>query len=422
MSLILLNEESHIRLKMVDFSKQTDHIPAYVYRLGIDHGEVILIKDRKLFDVPKTIHGQHYEYKKAILNDYEENPGSTGVILLGLKGSGKTMLAEDLANSFLGKGWPVIMIDSAIPGQFIRLVLEMIGPCMLMFDEFGTTYDEEERNKLLSFFSDTSLKKVLMVVTANSEDQLNPYMLNRPQRFRYCIRYNGLTKQVLTDLMDIHTVNRNLRRYLHYYALRYSISYDMALLIIKMAAQCRTVDELNALLEIRNVPEALWPVFRIIGVSFENAPFTGELVLTTVDHTLELELFHHETDQLLESASFEFETGKKILYAGEDETMEQWRCIVNDRLQIKLNYCMSEYVPSKKSMRVVIENGKAMANSSWGTKPTEKGNKWDDDRPTNVASKIMAQLSDVSKLNETDSNYPIANYLSMFTGVNDRSK
>lgn len=416
MSLILINEENLVRLKTIDFSKQIDHIPPYVYRLGVDKDEVLLIKDRKLFDVPKTIYGSHYKYRDAILKDYEESPGSTGAILLGLKGSGKTMLAEDLANWMLGKGWPVLMITSAIPGQFIRLVLEMIGPCMLMFDEFGTSYDDEERSQLLSFFSDTSLKKVLMVVTANTEEQLNHYMLNRPQRFRYCIRYTGLSKEVLTDLMDRHTVNRNLRRYLNYYAIKYKLSYDMALLVIQMAAQCQTVDELNAMLEIRNVPEPLWPVFKVTGVLFEGAPFDGELTLTTVGNTLELELFHPETDQLLESVSFDFETGKKILYAGEDEAVERWRCVVNDRLQIKLNYTMSEQRPSRKVKREALEKGKVVEHNPWtGRLAPKKVENWDNDEKTETPLAILPGLNNVNVPMLTD-------YVSIIMGPNDPSE
>lgn len=143
-----------------------DKIPTKIYSPRIcDKGHLHLDyyvgPDR--FDVPSKLYGKHNQYRKMILRALATRETSIGALLLGMKGNGKTILMHDLANTALDQEHPVFVIENKLPASALRNLYSLVQKeCVFIFDEFDKVYSErEEREGLLAFFSDRSIKRAL---------------------------------------------------------------------------------------------------------------------------------------------------------------------------------------------------------------------------------------------------------------------
>lgn len=204
-----------------------DHIPAKVYRIAFDNerGCVYLEPFVDKFTLPEKIYGDHHEIVSMIFNDYKKCTSSVGAMLVGKKGTGKSLMAEDLSNRAIAMGVPVIFIDDTVPIGAIRNVVETIGPCVVYFEEFGKMYSnykgeedrKNEQNPFLSFFSSRELKKVLFVINENDQEKLSDFILNRPQRFKYRISplmdYGKLAEEMMHGKPIIDSIRGFILKY-----------------------------------------------------------------------------------------------------------------------------------------------------------------------------------------------------------------
>lgn len=106
---------------------------------------------------------------------------STGVMLSGIKGTGKTVMAKVIANN---SKLPVIVVDEDFPtGRINDFFRKFEHPVAVIFDEVDKHWDTED---LLGWLDgvQTNAKK-LVLFTCNNENQVNQYLKDRCSRIRY---------------------------------------------------------------------------------------------------------------------------------------------------------------------------------------------------------------------------------------------
>ena len=106
---------------------------------------------------------------------------STGVMLSGVKGTGKTVMAKVIANN---SKLPVIVVDEDFPtGRINDFFRKFEHPVAVIFDEVDKHWDTED---LLGWLDgvQTNAKK-LVLFTCNNEDRVNQYLKDRCSRIRY---------------------------------------------------------------------------------------------------------------------------------------------------------------------------------------------------------------------------------------------
>lgn len=83
---------------------------------------------------------------------------------------------------------PVLIIDWCTRGlgDFIESIEQ---ECVVLFDEFDKTFNDDSQNELLSLLDGLTAGKKLFVVTCNSLSKLSEFMVNRPGRFHYHLRF-----------------------------------------------------------------------------------------------------------------------------------------------------------------------------------------------------------------------------------------
>lgn len=261
-SIQFLDHGNHFCLHTHDDAITRDHLPAEIYmlRYNPDSGAITFERRAKTFRLPERRFGKHQARQDIIRAEYDRMNPTMGILLDGLKGSGKSMFAEDMGNWMVGQGLPVLMINQPLPSDVIRRALTLVGPCMLYFDEFGKTYNNaDDRYKLLPLFSDTNLTGVMFVVTGNDKSEFSEYLFDRPQRFRYRLSFRDLEGDAVMEVADHYMLNDPMREVLTLYTRYLSISYDMLNTVASMIRGCQTFSQAREALEIMNVPKVPYP-------------------------------------------------------------------------------------------------------------------------------------------------------------------
>lgn len=316
MSTKLFNEDGTIVIRHVSDANVTDHVPAHVYRLR-EHpmsSDLYLVPDRLKFDVPAKFYGRHNTHKQEILNAYNKHEGSVGVLLRGIKGAGKSALAEDLCNTALEKYLPVLFVDRPFSPAVLQRVTTQMGPCVVYFDEFGKVYGAKERRDLLTYFSDSSFKKVMFIVTSNSKKELDKYMIDRPGRFLFRIDFKALDPLAIIEMIDDHGLKGEMAQMMNAYVNNHTVTFDMLRFLMPIAVEAGNYLEFNRRIEILNCPPPVYPHLTPSKVIFQGEPFYGYVKLGVspgMKFTIELKT---ETDpEPLYKGEFDMNTRNQIL-------------------------------------------------------------------------------------------------------------
>ena len=161
--------------------------------------------------VEEKLYGKHEQKINKLLKAYEHFERPMGVIFSGDKGIGKSIAARMLCQKSVEKGLPVILVEESFDGlaQFLNSIEQ---ECVVLFDEFEKNFkkvydrdgDEKDnaQDSLLSLFDGTGNNvKRLYLITCNDTYQLSDFMVNRPGRFHYHIRWEYPTQKEITEYL-----------------------------------------------------------------------------------------------------------------------------------------------------------------------------------------------------------------------------
>jgi len=163
------------------------------------------------FILPEKIYGNTHRRADRIIDTYNKRNSNTGVILVGDKGSGKSLLSQTIANRMIESGVPVILVQEGFIGDDFMSFINKLGDCVVIFDEFAKTYanqsDEPDyQDKLLTMFdgasSSASQNKILYIVLENDKYKLNDFLIDRPGRFYYRFEYDSLEKEAVLEYIN----------------------------------------------------------------------------------------------------------------------------------------------------------------------------------------------------------------------------
>lgn len=153
--------------------------------------------------VPSKLYGDTTRLTDRILRTFLDRTNSTGVLLAGEKGSGKSLLAKNISVQAREAGIPTIIINSEFVGdgfnQFIQSIEQEV---IILFDEFEKTYRREKQEALLTLFDGVFPTKKMFVLTVNDTYRIDTNITNRPGRMYYNIEFTGLTDEFVREYAD----------------------------------------------------------------------------------------------------------------------------------------------------------------------------------------------------------------------------
>lgn len=173
-----------------------------IYRYEVSMAGWYLNTVETSFQFPYKIYGNHDHILRRVTTAWGALEGNLGVLLNGIKGTGKTVSAQLIANWAIGQGIPVLMVHGPIP--LVDVLSSIMQPVLVIFDEFEKTHPKSEDQQSLLTALDgmaRSIYKRLFVFTTNKKS-VDENFIDRPSRIRYCWEFLRLQDDVVEELVD----------------------------------------------------------------------------------------------------------------------------------------------------------------------------------------------------------------------------
>lgn len=172
-----------------------DRLPVGVYSVEFDTTRGFFLQPSEsegvILSDDAVMLGSNAGKERKIIEAYRRRSTSTGVLLSGDRGLGKTMLLRRVARLALTDlRIPVIILPFAYEGV-AGFLANISQEFVLVLDELEKMFtDEDDQNMLLSLLDGVSSHRRLVLATVNNVNKLSDHMMGRPNRFYYHLRFD----------------------------------------------------------------------------------------------------------------------------------------------------------------------------------------------------------------------------------------
>lgn len=191
-----------------DNSKQINSLPVGVYAMNRNMFGFYLEKIEENFKFNHKLYGLETDLIERVIRTWKATNKNLGVLLNGLKGTGKTVTSKVICNRL---NLPVILVNSnpeegGIPDFLNQIEQEVI----IMMDEYEKVFGEESDLLTLMDGVLTSGSRKLFILTTNNT-YINENLLQRPSRIRYYKTFKDLSPEVISEIVDDVLVYKKFR-------------------------------------------------------------------------------------------------------------------------------------------------------------------------------------------------------------------
>ena len=362
---------------------ETSHeLPSGNYLFRYDEDSGARLEKTNSFIMPDKIYGSVDDRTKRVLHTFQQRSNqTTGVLLSGYKGSGKTLLARSIC---IQSKLPVIIIDNPYNLVMITDMLSTITtPFLLLIDEFEKKYpagaegrgrDLEEQQKamasFLSFLDGTSNHQRMVVLTVNDSIKVNIHLLSRPGRIFYHYRYTGMTNieimSYLKDNLVDQTKLQTLFMELQSLSLTGSLTFDILQAVVEEVNRYPSENpvELLKAMNVGSTDETTFDTYCI--VDDVKVDFRGRKTFTVNPFDLELyirdDIFIPSVKRRKDGKVVKNEDDKDIYSINTELTTDDFLYIKDGLFFYKCNLSPSHQLYNRV---MIVLQPKLIANKGW---------------------------------------------------------
>lgn len=192
------NEESN-RLYLSFPSKEFDKLDnGSVYSVGLDDfGRFFLTKKNDGFKFDYKLYGLETSFINRVIKTYNKTQGNLGILLNGIKGTGKTVSSKLIASKI---NLPIVVVDRKLDGvhTFLNTITQDIT---IFIDEYEKIYGESSQMLTIMDGALNSTYRRLFLLTTN-ELYVDRNIIERPSRVRYLKMFSNLKPEVVEEIVD----------------------------------------------------------------------------------------------------------------------------------------------------------------------------------------------------------------------------
>jgi len=233
-----------------EVSQQMPLLPVAIFNIERDarSGDLYLEETASAFEFAHKLYAVETKLIARTLKTYENTSANLGVLLNGVKGTGKTVTSKQIANA---SGLPILLINADYPGMstFINCIQQDV---LIMIDEYEKIYRGEDSSVLtvMDGILSNGFRRIFLLTT--NQLRINDNLVQRPGRLRYLKTFTDLTKEVIEEIVDDLLIHKHLR--------------DVTVRFISRL-QLITIDIVTAIVKEVNIheesPEAFSDIFNV---------------------------------------------------------------------------------------------------------------------------------------------------------------
>ena len=180
-------------------SSEFEKLDNVVYTVGLDsNGRFFLSKNSDGFDFDYKIYGLERDLINRVVKTYKATKkGNLGILLNGLKGTGKTVTSKIISNEL---NQPVILVTHSTNGigNFINSIPQDIT---VFVDEYEKIFAESTALLTIMDGALNSEFRRVFVLTTNKL-YIDENMIERPSRIRYLKKFENLKITIVEEIID----------------------------------------------------------------------------------------------------------------------------------------------------------------------------------------------------------------------------
>lgn len=182
-----------------EVSQQCDKLPLGIFMVREGpNGNLFLSRTKDRFEFPYKVYGVEDKFIERVHRTYHNTLTNIGVLLNGVKGTGKTVTAELMCNKM---DLPVLVVTgnhNALP-EFLNNIQQDV---LVFIDEYEKLYGDRDHSVLtvMDGVLNNGYRRMFLLTTNNL--YVNDNMLQRPGRIRYLKTFSDMNINVITEVVD----------------------------------------------------------------------------------------------------------------------------------------------------------------------------------------------------------------------------
>jgi len=192
------NDEGN-RLYLSFPSKEFDNLDnGAIYTVNVDEfGRFYLTKKSEGYKFDYKLYGLESKFINRVLKTYSKTQGNLGILLNGIKGTGKTVSSKLIASEI---NQPIILIDRKLDGvhTFLNTITQDIT---IFIDEYEKVYgDSAQMLTIMDGALNSTFRRMFLMTTNDLYVDRN--LIERPSRVRYLKMFGNLKPEVVEEVID----------------------------------------------------------------------------------------------------------------------------------------------------------------------------------------------------------------------------
>ena len=189
-----------------------DTLPLGTYYISFDPMSGFYLSQTENIQLKTKIYGEKTGIRTSrIINTFKDRVDNTGVLLSGIKGSGKSLQIKHISEVLRNEhGISSLIVNTNMPIDALTLFLnEITEPIAVILDEFEKTFEKmEEQEQFLTLLDGISFNKKLYLFSCNDVEKITEFMLARPSRIYYHYRYTTMDKEAVVGYCEDFLKNK----------------------------------------------------------------------------------------------------------------------------------------------------------------------------------------------------------------------